>query len=86
MEREEILEQIKKLKKQLEDLNGQIIDFELPKNYDKMSKEEQKAYHKKQEKLKKDALAAGWNYVPGDVIRYDLAESIEEDYERGNLE
>lgn len=37
-------------------------------------------------KLKKDALAAGWNYMPGDVIRYDLAESIEEDYERGNLE
>ena len=62
MEREEILEQIKKLKKQLEDLNGQIIDFELPKNYDKMSKEEQKAYHKKQEKLKKDALKNMDNY------------------------
>ena len=38
MEREEILEKIEQLKKQLEELNGQIIDFELPKNYEKMSK------------------------------------------------
>jgi len=62
MEREEILEQIEKLKKQLEDLNGQIIDFELPKNYDKMSKEEKQAYHKKQEQLKKQALKNMNNY------------------------
>lgn len=62
MEREEILEQIEKLKKQLEDLNGQIIDFELPKNYDKMSKEEKQAYHKKQAQLKKQALKNMNNY------------------------
>lgn len=62
MEREEILEQIEKLKKQLEDLNGQIIDFELPKNYDKMSNEEKKAYHKKQDQLKKQALKNMDNY------------------------
>ena len=35
MEREEILEQIEKLKKKLEELNSKFIDFELPKNYDK---------------------------------------------------
>ena len=62
MEREEILEQIERLKKQLEELNSKIIDFELPNNYDKMSKEEKKAYHKKQEKLKKEALANLDNY------------------------
>ena len=62
MEREEILEQIEKLKKQLEELNGQIIDFELPKNYDKMSNEEKKAYHKKQDQLKKQALKNMDNY------------------------
>ena len=33
--KEEILEKIKSLKKQLEDLNNQIIDFDLPKNYNK---------------------------------------------------
>ena len=62
MEREEILEKIEALKKQIEDLNGQIIDFELPKNYDKMSKEEKKAYHKKQEQLKRAALNDMDNY------------------------
>ena len=35
-----ILEKIKSLKKQLEDLNNQIIDFDLPKNYNQMSDEE----------------------------------------------
>ena len=62
MEREEILEQIERLKKQLEELNSKIIDFELPNNYDKMSKEEKKAYHKKQDKLKKEVLANLDNY------------------------
>lgn len=61
-EREQILEEIENLKKQLEELDGKFIDFELPKNYDKMSDEEKKAYHKKQEKLKKEALKNMDNY------------------------
>ncbi len=61
-EREQILEEIENLKKQLEELDGMFIDFELPKNYDKMSDEEKKAYHKKQEKLKKEALKNMDNY------------------------
>lgn len=61
-EREQILEEIENLKKRLEELNNSFIDFELPKNYDKMTKEEQKAYHKKQEKLKKAALEDMSNY------------------------
>lgn len=36
--------------------------------------------------LAKDALAMGWNYVSGDVIRYDLSKSIAEDYEIGGVE
>ena len=36
--------------------------------------------------LAEDALNAGWNYVPGDVIRYALKESILEDYEIGGVE
>ena len=62
MDRKEILEQIEKIKKQIEELNGQFIDFDLPKNYDKMSKEEKKAYHKKQEQLKRQALKDMKNY------------------------
>jgi len=61
-EKEKILEEIEQLKKRLEELNDSFIDFELPKNYDKMTKEEQKAYHKKQEKLKKAALEDMSNY------------------------
>ncbi len=34
----------------------------------------------------KDAVAAGWKYVPGDVIRYNLAKSVAEDYEVGGVE
>ena len=60
--KEEILEEIKKLKAQLKELDDQIIDFELPKNYDKMSDEEKKAYHAKQEKLIKEALKNMDNY------------------------
>ncbi len=62
MERKEILEQIEQLKKKIEELQGRFIDFELPKNYDKMSKEEQKAYHKEQKKLKQEALREMDNY------------------------
>lgn len=36
--------------------------------------------------LAEDALAAGWNYIAGDVIRYDLSKSIKEDYEVGGVE
>ena len=61
-EKEKILEEIEKLKKRIEELNASFIDFELPKNYDKMTKEEQQAYHKKQEKLKKQALENMNNY------------------------
>ena len=61
-EREQILEEIEKLKKRLEELNASFIDFELPKNYDKMTKEEKKAYHKQQDKLKKAALEDMSNY------------------------
>lgn len=61
-DREQILEEIERLKKRLEELNDSIIDLELPKNYDKMTKEEQKAYHKKQEKLRRAALENMDNY------------------------
>lgn len=37
-------------------------------------------------KLAADAAVSGWNYVSGDVIRYDLSKSIFEDYEVGGLE
>ncbi len=36
--------------------------------------------------LAADAVAAGWKYAPGDVIRYDLSQTIEEDYEIGGAE
>lgn len=61
-EKQKILEEIKKLKQQLKELDDQIIDFELPKNYDKMSDEEKKAYHKRQDKLKLEALNNMDNY------------------------
>lgn len=61
-EREQILEEIENLKKQLAELDGKFIDFELPKNYGKMTEEEKKAYHKKQDKLKKEALRNMNNY------------------------
>ena len=62
MKKDEILEQIKNLKKQIEELNSQFIDFDLPKNYSKMTKEEKTAYHKIQDKLKKAALKNMDNY------------------------
>lgn len=34
----------------------------------------------------RDAVAAEWNYVPGDIIRYDLSKSISDDYEIGGME
>jgi len=34
----------------------------------------------------RDAVAAEWNYIPGDVIRYDLSKSISDDYEVGGIE
>ena len=37
-------------------------------------------------KLAKDALDMGWNYIAGDVIRYDLSRSVLEDYEVGGIE
>lgn len=61
-EKQEILEEIKRIKQQLKELDDQIIDFELPKNYDKMSEEEKKAYHKRQDKLKQEALKNMDNY------------------------
>ena len=59
---EEILEEIKKLKAKIKELGEQLIDFELPKNYDKMTQEEKQAYHQKQDKLKKEALNNMDNY------------------------
>lgn len=60
--KEEILEEIKKIKQKLKELDDKLIDFELPKNYDKMTDTEKKAYHKKQDKLKKEALKNMDNY------------------------
>lgn len=60
--KEQILDEIEKLKKQIEELNGKIIDKELPKDYEKMSEEEKKAYKKRQDKLKKEALMNIDNY------------------------
>ena len=34
----------------------------------------------------KDAKEQGWNYIPGDIIRYDLSKSIADDYEIGGSE
>lgn len=39
-----------------------------------------------QTKLAKDAVAAGWNYNFGDIIRYDLSKSCADDMEVGGLE
>lgn len=61
-EREQILEEIKRLKQEIAELQDQFIDFELPKNYDKMSKEEKNAYHKKQDSLKQEAFKDINNY------------------------
>lgn len=61
-EKEQIMNEIERLKKQLEDLSGQLIDFELPKNYDQMTEEEKKAYHKKQDSLKLQAMKNMNNY------------------------
>jgi len=36
--------------------------------------------------LAMDAVKEGWNYIAGDVIRYDLSKSIREDYEVGGVE
>ena len=36
--------------------------------------------------LAQDAVEEGWNYVFGDVIRYDLSKSIADDYEIGGME
>lgn len=62
MEKKEILEEIENLKRQIEELKGQFIDLDLPKNYDAMTEEEKKTYHKKQDKLKKEALSDMSNY------------------------
>lgn len=62
MDEKEILEEIKRLKAQIKDLEDQIIDFDLPKNYNSMSEEEKKAYHQKQDKLKREALKNMDNY------------------------
>jgi len=37
-------------------------------------------------KLYEDSRKKGWNYMPGDIIRYNLAESVADDYEIGGLE
>ena len=39
-----------------------------------------------QTQVYKDAMAAGWNYEPGDVMRYDLERSVAEDYTVGGVE
>lgn len=62
MEKEEILQEIEMLKKQLKELDDKVIDFALPKNYDKMTEDEKKAYQKNQEELKKQALKDMNNY------------------------
>ena len=36
--------------------------------------------------LRRDAIEAGWNYVSGDVIRYELSQAIADDYEVGGIE
>ena len=56
MNKQEILEEIKRLKAENERLESELIDFKLPNNYDDMTDEEKKAYHKKQESLKRKAL------------------------------
>lgn len=56
MNREEILKEIKRLKEENERLKSELIDFKLPKNYNEMSDEDKKAYHKKQKELKVQAL------------------------------
>ena len=62
MNKEEILEEIKRLKAENERLKSELIDFKLPNNYKDMSEEEKKAYHKKQNELKKQALLDIENY------------------------
>lgn len=42
--------------------------------------------HWEDTKIYQEAVAAEWNYIPGDVIRYDLSKSILDDYEIGGLE
>lgn len=37
-------------------------------------------------KIAKDAITADWNYVKGDIIRYDLSKCIVDDYEVGGVE
>lgn len=56
MNKQELLEEIKRLREENERLESELIDFKLPKNYNDMSDDEKKAYHKKQEELKKNAL------------------------------
>ena len=56
MNRDEILKEIKRLKEENERLKSELIDFKLPKNYNEMSEDEKKAYHKKQKELKTKAL------------------------------
>lgn len=60
--KQQILDEINSLKKQIEELNGKIIDLEPPKGFDKMTEEEKKAYKKKQDKIKKQALRDMNNY------------------------
>ncbi len=42
--------------------------------------------HWESTELYKAAVAAGWNYAPGDVVRYDLSKSVADDYEIGGVE
>lgn len=62
MNKEEILQEIKRLKEENERLKSEIIDFKLPKNYNEMTPTEQQAYHKKQKELKQKALSDMSNY------------------------
>ena len=84
--KEEILEEIKRLKQQLKELGEQIIDFELPKNYDKMSDEEKKAYHKRQDELKRKALENMDNYsvIVNDyaIVKYPSNKTIVKKFAR----
>ena len=86
--KEEILEEIKKIKQKLKELDDKLIDFELPKNYDKMTDAEKKAYHKKQDKLKKEALKNMDNYsvVVSDytMVKYPKNKAIVNKFGREN--
>ena len=62
MNEQELLEEIKRLKEEYKRLESELIDFKLPDNYNDMTEDEKKAYHKKQEEIKKKALLDVENY------------------------